>query len=122
MNKREFLKAGGVGIIAAAAAGHAIAANPAGRIAIVQHQLPGADAFAERERAAGAQIMSPVGDPIRWFRTTLQPVLGSAIVVGFTDASHALILEGSLRDAGYARAVTPAYSDRGTLWSVSPRA
>jgi hypothetical protein len=122
MNKREFLKASGAGIMAAATARPALAAPASGRIAILQQQLPGADAFAARERAAGARIMVPTGDPIRWFRTTLKPVLGGAVVVGFTDAAHALILEGSLREAGYARAVSPAHSDRGTLWSVSRRA
>jgi hypothetical protein len=122
MNKREFLKASGAGIMAAATARPALAAAPSGRIAILQQQLPGADAFAARERAAGARIMVPTGDPIRWFRTALKPVLGGAVVVGFTDAAHALILEGSLREAGYARAVSPAHSDRGTLWSVSRRA
>jgi hypothetical protein len=121
MNKREFLKAGGAGILAAAATRPATASVPAGRIAILQQHLPGAEAFAERERAVGARIMVPAGDPIRWFRGTLQPVLGTAAVVGFTDATHALILETSLREAGYARAVTPAHSARGTLWSVAPR-
>jgi hypothetical protein len=120
MNKREFLKASGAGIMAAAVARPAIAAS-ADRIAILQTQLPGADAFAARERAAGARIMVPEGDPIRWFRMTLKPVLGGAVVVGFTDAAHAMVLEGSLREAGYARAVSPAASGRGTLWSVSRR-
>lgn len=122
MNKREFLKASGAGIMAAATVRPALAIAPSKRIAILQQNLPGADAFASRERAAGARIMVPTGDPIRWFRTTLKPVLGGAVVVGFTDAAHALILEGSLREAGYARAVSPAHSDRGTLWSVSRRA
>ena len=122
MNKREFLKASGAGIMAAAVARPAIATTSTGRIAILQTQLPGADAFAARERAAGATILVPTGDPIRWFRTTLKPVLGGAVVVGFTDAAHAMVLEGSLREAGYARAVTPASSGRGTLWSVSRRA
>jgi hypothetical protein len=122
MNKRDFLKASGAGIMAAATARPALASASTGRIAVLQQHLPGADAFAERERAAGARILVPSGDPVRWFRTTLKPILGSAVIVGFTDAAHALILEGSLREAGYARAVSPAHSDRGTLWSVSRRA
>jgi hypothetical protein len=121
MNKREFLKAGGTGLLAAAATRPATAAAPAGRIAILQQHLPGAEAFEARERAAGARLMVPAGDPARWFRSTLQPVLGTATVVGFTDPTHALILETSLREVGYTRAVTPAHSARGTLWSVSPR-
>jgi ornithine cyclodeaminase/alanine dehydrogenase-like protein (mu-crystallin family) len=121
MNKREFLKAGGAGILAAAAARPASAVAPSDRIAILQQHLPGAEAFAERERATGARVLIPTGDPVRWFRSTLQPVLGTATVVGFTDATHALILETSLREAGYARAVTPAHSARGTLWSAAPR-
>ena len=120
MNKREFLKAGGAGIMAAATAGPALA-SPTRRIAVLQEHLPGAAAFAARERAAGARIMVPSGDPIHWFRTELKPRLGSAHIVGFTDAAHALILEGSLRESGYGRAVTPAHSERGTLWSASPR-
>jgi hypothetical protein len=122
MNKREFLKVGGAGMVAAATVRPAIAANSDARVAIVQPHLAGADVFAERERAAGARVMTPEGDPLRWFRTALKPVLGCAVILGFTDAAHALILEGSLREAGYARAVTPSTSTRGTLWSVTRRA
>jgi hypothetical protein len=121
MNKREFLKASGAGMMAAATARPALAATTGERIAILQPHLDGADVFAERERAAGAQILTPTGDPIRWFHASLKPALGGRTVVGFTDAAHAMVLEGSLREAGYARAVTPAYSDRGTLWSVTRR-
>lgn len=103
MNKREFLKAGSLGVAAAAFASPARSALPARRIAIVQPTLPGADAFSVAERAAGSQLLTPQGDPVRWFRETLRPVLNGADVAAFTDPAHTLVLEGSLREAGYAR-------------------
>ncbi len=121
MNKREFLKAGGAGIVAATLARPAQAARPGRRIAIVQTHLPGADAFAARERAAGAELMAPSGDPVRWFRQTLRPVLGRADVAGFTDAAHSLVLEGSLREAGYVRSGKPAHAGRAILWGAVKR-
>ena len=120
MNKREFLKAGGAGLAAAALAGPALAL-PARRIAVVQPDLPGADAFAARERAAGAELMVPEGDPVRWFRSVLKPALGRAEVAGYTDATHALLLEGSLRETGYARAARPVHLGRATIWSAARR-
>jgi len=121
MNKREFLKAGGAGILAATVATPA-AAMPRRRIAIVQAGVQGSERFAAAERAAGSQIMMPQGDPVRWFRATLRPALSGAEVVGLTDAPHALILEGSLREAGYRRTTAPAPLGRAILWSAIPRA
>ena len=120
MNKRDFLKTGGAGLVAIGLAGPARAAARR-RIAIVQPGLPGADAFAARERAAGAELMTPAGDPVRWFRATLRPALGRAEVVAFTDATHALVLEGSLREAGYVRSGRPAVAGRATLWGAVRR-
>ncbi|MDB5683775.1 MAG: hypothetical protein JWM75_1473 [Sphingomonas bacterium] len=123
MNKREFLKASGASLIAAVAvATPAVAAAlPRRRIAIIQSGLPGADAFATRERAAGARIMAPVGDPVRWYRDTLAPALQGAEVTGFTDPIQMMVMEGSLRESGYVRASAPVRTGRATAWSAVPR-
>ena len=65
--------------------------------------------------------MAPSGDPVRWFRQMLRPVLGRADVAGFTDAAHSLVLEGSLREAGYVRSGKPAYAGRATMWGAVRR-
>jgi len=121
MNKREFLKAGGAGLVAATLVRPAFAV-PGRRIAVVQAELPGAEAFAARERAAGAEIMVPKGDPVRWFRNELKPVLRGATVAGYTDATHALVLEHSLRETGYGRAGAPVHKGRTTQWAAARRA
>jgi hypothetical protein len=121
MNKREFLKASGAGILAAAAVATPATPLPRRRIAIAQLGVEGSERFAADQRAAGAQVMVPTGDPVRWFRTKLRPALTGAEVIGFTDAAHALVLEGSLREAGYRRTTAPAPIGRATLWSAMPR-
>jgi hypothetical protein len=122
MNKREFLKASGAGIVAAAAvAAPAAASLPRRRIAVVQLGIDGAASFIAAQRAGGSQVMIPTGDPVRWFRDTLRPALTGAEVIGLTDGAHALILEGSLREAGYRRTTSPAPIGRATLWSAIPR-
>ena len=121
MNKRDFLKTGGAGIVAVAIAAPA-RALPRRRIAVVQRGVAGSNDFASAQRAAGARIMVPEGDPVRWFRAALRPALTGAEVIGFTDAAHALILEGSLREAGYRRTTAPAPVGRAMLWCATPRA
>jgi hypothetical protein len=121
MNKRDFLKASGAGIMAVAAIAAPTAPLPRRRIAVVQPGIDGAANFIAAQRAGGSRIMSPSGDPVRWFRDTLRPALTGAEVIGLTDAAHALILEGSLREAGYRRTTAPAPIGRATLWSAIPR-
>ena len=123
MNKREFLKAGAAGVVAAGLASPArtTAIVPKRRIAVVQPTLPGAHAFSQTQNDAGAEVMLPSGDPVRWFRSTLRPALAGAEVHGFTDGVHALLLESSLREEGYVRSGEARRIGRATLWAAAPR-
>ncbi|HWW65946.1 MAG TPA: hypothetical protein VNZ43_14415 [Sphingomonadaceae bacterium] len=121
MTKRDFLKAGAATTLTALMTAPALASFSR-RIAVVQTGLPGADAFARRERAAGATILEAKGDPVRWHVRVLRPALGRAEVVGYTDAAHAILLEGSLREEGYVRSGPQRRSGRALLWQAAPRA
>jgi hypothetical protein len=118
MTKRDFLKTGAA--VAAFVATPGLAALSS-RVAIVQPHLPGADAVAHRERAAGATILVPEGDAIRWYAQTLRPALRGRDVVGYTDAAHALLLEGCLHEQGYRRAGQLSQPGGALQWGAAPR-
>lgn len=121
MTKRDFLKTGAATAVAAFVVTPGLAAL-SGRVAIVQPHLPGAAAFARRERAAGATILMPEGDAIRWHAQTLRPLLRGRDVVGYTDAAHALLLEGCLREQGYRRSRQVSQPGGALQWGAAPRA
>jgi hypothetical protein len=122
MTKRDFLKASAATTVAALVTAPGFAA-PEGHIAIVQPHLPGADAFARRERAAGAMVLIPDGDALRWQARTLRPILRGRAVVGYTDAAHAVLIAGCLDEQGYRRTGRPTSRPGGALlWQAKPRA
>jgi hypothetical protein len=122
MTKRDFLKASAATTVAALVTAPGFAALE-GHIAIVQPHLPGADAFALHERAAGATVLIPDGDALRWHARTLRPILRGRTVVGYTDAAHAVLIAGCLDEQGYRRAGQSTSRPGGALlWRATPRA
>jgi hypothetical protein len=63
----------------------------------------------------------PEGDAIRWYAQTLRPALRGRDVVGYTDAAHALLLEGCLHEQGYRRARQLSQPGGALQWGAAPR-